>query len=301
MKNVLQYYYNLTPQSIHQKNSNYKCVINKQEYIFCNVDISENELAEIYQLSNYLISYGIFCHQIILNTNKRIITYVEGRAYVLLRTFIYNKEFTDKDLFLFSKIYIDKGKYRLLDRSNWYALWTAKVDYIEYQAGQFGKNFPLLRSSINYYIGLAETAIMLVSQLELDKNYLNISHKRIKIKKNIDCLYNPLYFVLDNKVRDLSEYYKEKFFRDSINMEIIKKQIIDYKMSSFDAILFFSRLLFPSYYFDCYQSIVLGEKEEGTINIYLSLTNEYQRFLKEIYFFLNQYYEIPEIDWIIKT
>ena len=65
--------------------------------------------------------------------------------------------------------------------------------------------------------------------------------------------------------------------------------------------MFFARMLFPTYYFDCYQQVILGDLEEREILKYIQNVNNYQFFLKELYFFLRQYYEIPEIDWIIKT
>ena len=60
-------------------------------------------------------------------------------------------------------------------------------------------------------------------------------------------------------------------------------------------------MLYPTYFFDCYQDIILGELDEIEINKYLVKAIEYQKFLKYIYFYLKQSYKIPEIEWIKKT
>ena len=187
-----------------------------------------------------------------------------------------------------------------MDRSNWYDLWVKKIDYIEYQVSQFGKNAPNIRFSINYYIGMAETAISLVSNIK-NYNYLTISHKRINFKDKYSGMYNPLNFILDIRVRDVSEYYKEKFFHDNVLISELITNIADYKMNSMEALLFFARLLFPTYYFDCYQEVLFGGIDEKEIVRYINKAEEYQLFLKEVYLFLRQYYDIPDIEWIIKT
>lgn len=301
MKNALQYYYNLKPKSIHQINNDYRCQIEANEYLFKRVENYADNVSILDELNSYLLNRGLMCHQIIKNIHQDVITYIDGNPYILFKIFVNNREITENDLFSFSNQYIEKHKYNLLDRSDWYHLWTQKVDYIEYQVSQLGKNYSLIRKSINYYVGLAETAISLISNIKNSSAYLTVSHRRIKYKSKLRDLYDPLQFVLDTRVRDLSEFYKELFFLNKINLDNLKNTIILYKLNSTEALLFFARMIFPSYYFDCYQQIVLGELEENEINKYVKKAHEYQAFLKYLYFYLRQYYDIPEIEWIIKT
>lgn len=301
MKNALQYYYNLKPKTIHQINSDYRCQVENFEYLFKRLDDYTDDISVIDDLNRHLLNRGLMCHQIVKNINQEILTNLDGNSYVLLKMFVDNREINEDDLLVFSSQYVEKNKYNLLDRSNWYELWTKKVDYIEYQASQLGKHYPLIRESINYYIGMAETAISLISNTISHDIYLTVSHRRIGYKNKLRDLYNPLDFVLDTRVRDLSEFYKERFFLNKVDLDSMKKNIYLYKLTSSEAVLFFARMMFPSYYFDCYQQIVLGELYEREINRYVMKAEEYQSFLKYLYFYLRQYYDIPEIEWIIKT
>lgn len=301
MKNALQYYYNLKPKTIHQINCDYRCQVENFEYLFKRLDDYTDDISVIDDLNRHLLNRGLMCHQIVKNINQEILTNLDGNSYVLLKMFVDNREINEDDLLVFSSQYVEKNKYNLLDRSNWYELWTKKVDYIEYQASQLGKNYPLIRESINYYIGMAETAISLISNTISNDIYLTVSHRRIGYKNKLRDLYNPLDFVLDTRVRDLSEFYKERFFLNKVDLDSMKKNIYLYKLTSSEAVLFFARMMFPSYYFDCYQQIVLGELYEREINRYVMKAEEYQSFLKYLYFYLRQYYDIPEIEWIIKT
>lgn len=301
MKNVLQYYYNLNTTNIHQVNGNYKCHIGNFEYIFCRFEKSPEELLEIQKLNIYLLSKGFLCHQIIFNINESPVTYVDGVQYVLMKVFVQNKFISVNNLVDFLSWTVPERNFKVLERNNWYDLWTKKVDYIEYQTSQFGKNFPLLRSVIYYYIGLAETAISLVLSISNDNFNLTIAHRRVSGKYKLQDLYNPLNFIIDSRIRDLSEYCKEKFYLSGIDIDKLKGLIQFYRFSNSEAVLFLARMLYPTYFFDCYQDIILGELDEIEINKYLVKAIEYQKFLKYIYFYLKQSYKIPEIEWIKKT
>lgn len=300
MKNVLQYYYNLIPTTIHQINNDYKCKINNVEYVFSKIDNNLEEISIIYKLNLYLLSKGFPCHQIILNINDSPITYVDNYKYILLKVFISNREININDLYQFLNFFVYDSSFKSLERNNWYELWTESVDYIEYQTSQFGKNYPLLKNSINYYIGLAETAISLVANIN-DNSILTIAHRQITSKHKIFDLYNPLNFIIDSRIRDLSEFFKLKFFSGNFNLEEINKNIELYKLTNSEAVLFIARLIYPNYYFACYQEIVLKEIPETQINKYTQKAVEYQKFLKYIYNYLQLYYKIPEIEWLKKT
>ena len=46
-----------------------------------------------------------------------------------------------------------------LYRNSWASLWSAKLDYFEYQVSELGKDKPLILDSFSYYLGLGENAI----------------------------------------------------------------------------------------------------------------------------------------------
>lgn len=301
MKNVLQYYYNLNPDSIHQVHKDYRIIINKDIYMMYNLEIINNEIYQIYALNKLLSHNNILFNKIILNVSDQIITQINDIPYMLVKIYFENRNINFEDLYFFSNLYIDVSNYRELDKSDWYYLWTNKIDYIEYQVSQFGKNYPLIRKSINYYIGMAETAINLLGNKKKETTHFVISHRRVKSKSKLWDIYNPLSLVIDTRVRDISEFYKTLFFDKGLNIELLKKQVLSYQFSSYEAFLFYVRMIFPTYYFDCYEEIVLGDLNEKELLKYIYKAEQYRVFLKEIYFFLKQYYDLIEVEWIIKA
>lgn len=301
MKNVLLYYYKLQPETIHQKNKDFRFEVNQVSYLFKRLTEVNDALYELYDLNVYLLQNNVFFHQMILNFEKNLVTYVNGTPYILLKLFVPSRELKMDDIYFFSRVNIDASKFKKLKRNNWYNLWSNNVDYIEYQNSQFGKKYPIIRESINYFIGMAENGISLLAGVGEQNSYLTISHKRIRYRDKLFDLYDPLDIVIDSRIRDLSEYYKEKFFANEFSLEELENAILSYKINSSEATMLMARMLYPSYYFDCYQEIIFGYLEEKELIKYIDKSEEYQEMLKNLYFFLKQYYTVPEIDWIIKT
>ncbi len=301
MKNVLNFYYNLNPENIHQNQNEIFFSVLGHDYLFVPTNKRLEELNELASLSSSLYLNSIPCHQFVLNINSSVITQVNNKNYVLL-AIINNdkKEIKFSDVINFSNINVLPNS-DILIRNNWYELWTEKVDYFEYQVNQFGKTFPLIRESFCYYAGLAETAITLLkNNLEIThrSNY-SISHRRIKYKFNFIELYNPLNFVIDYKVRDIAEYIKSAFFNEvDLNYELIE-YINNYQLTSNECILLFARLLFPTFYFDIYEQIISGNINEEKLLYVIKKTNDYEMFLKKIYFEFRNYNFIPEIEWLM--
>ena len=80
----------------------------------------------------------------------------------------------------------------------------------------------------------------------------------------------------------------------------MENYIYQAKLTNDEAILFLARMLFPSYYFDTYDEIIQGVKQEEKILIYLEKVDLYEDFLAKIYYILEIFYQIPEIEWIKK-
>lgn len=304
MKNVLNYYYNLNPTSIHQVNKNYRCYINNEEYFLTlYVENQKNKLDQIYELSNYLLQNQIPCHQIIINNYNQIITLINNEPYILLKIFIKNRTVNVEDVLLFSNINIntDNDRFNLLVKNNWYKLWANKIDYIEYQISQFGKKYPIIRESVNYYIGLAENAVELLGIIEkkFDESTV-VSHKRINSNNGTIDFYNPLNFILDNKIRDMCEFIKECFFSSNYSLDDIKLAIYRLNLNDKQYVLLFLRLLFPTYYFDYYEKIIFGKKNESELIKIIDKNQKYLEFLHDIYLYFKNFSNLPEIDWLIK-
>lgn len=301
MRNAINYYYNLYPINVYQSDKLCKFSIDNTDYCLLQYNYDEKNLNNIFEIHNLLRQYNIYCHQIVKNNYQELITNISNKNYVLLKL----SKFNDEKLSINSVLYYPYTTSRLhLEKiytwNNWRNLWIEKVDYFEYQVSNFKKKYPLIQHTSNYYIGMAENAIQLLLNLENELE-LCISHRRIKKDYTLFDLYNPLEFIIDLKVRDVVEYFKERFFYDEVNFEDIEYYINNNLFNTNEAILFFSRFLYPSYYFDVCNEIIYDNVDEKKLFEIISKIEDYEHFLKNIFYTLKSKFEIPEIEWIKKS
>ena len=248
MKNVLSYYYNLHLSDIHQTEGIYRFNLNGIDYAFTLYKRNLNEIRELYELSLLLFQNGIMVHQFVLNKENQLITYVNQKPYVLLQIYNNSKQnITINDINNFS---CSSSILKLPEKQvNWANLWSDKIDYFEYQVNQFGKKNPLIRESFSYFSGLVENGISLFNILGLDYNNYSVSHQRLSSKDTMFEFLNPMNLIIDYKVRDACEFYKEKFLnKQSISNEI-KEYLSNKNLNVYEILLFFIRMFYPSFYF----------------------------------------------------
>lgn len=279
MKNTINYYYNLNINTIHQKEKNYYFKVDNKNYLLLKCTNIE-EPDDIYRLNIYL-SQILPVHRIVLNANNEAITKINDSNYLLLELFSNNNKINLNNIIELSNIRIPFSVDKL-KRNDWYNLWIKKVDYFEYQLSQIGKKYPLIRESFNYYIGLAENAIILVNNIDFNNIPLGLSHRRItNMSFN---LYNPLNIVIDARIRDVCEYFKFCFFNNiDISMEL--ELFLSYNSFNIDeAKLFLARMFFPTYYFDLYEKIIDNEIDESEIKKVIIKADNYEKILKQVYY-----------------
>lgn len=279
MKNTINYYYNLNINTIHQKEKNYYFKVDNKNYLLLKCSNIE-ELDDIYRLNMYL-SQILPVHRIVLNVNNEVITKINDSNYLLLELFSNNNKINLNNIIELSNIRIPFSVDKL-KRNDWYNLWVKKIDYFEYQLSQIGKKYPLIRESFNYYIGLAENAIILVNNIDFNNIPLGLSHRRItNMSFN---LYNPLNIVIDARIRDVCEYFKFCFFNNiDISMEL--ELFLSYNSFNIDeAKLFLARMFFPTYYFDLYEKIIDNEIDESEIKKVIIKADNYEKILKQVYY-----------------
>ena len=300
MKNVINYYYNLNPEEIRQVNKMYKFKINNDFYTLMEIENNIKKINEIYEISIELNIRGIYTHTIITNLQNSIITYINNNAYVLLKTYSkMEEEINLKNVIEFSNITTNIVKNDSLKRDNWYQLWINKIDYFEYQINQIGKKYKLIRESFSYYAGILETGISLLVNTKLTNITLSICHNRIRKNDTLFDLYNPFNFIIDSKVRDAAEYFKEQFKYNDPYESII--EYLEYNNLTDDEIrLFYIRMFYPSFYFDLYEEIISSSKEEKEIKKIIDKAEEYELLLKKLYIYINNKIALPEIEWIKK-
>ena len=240
-----------------------------------------------------------------MNVFGSYLTKVNNKNYVLIEMTDEKKEYDLFDIINFQKEYLVTTKVESLYQNNWENLWSSKVDYLEYQMSELGKNAPTLLNSFSYYVGLAENAISYINSLNRrfpkEHSMLVLAHKRVvypNLRLNFD---NPLNLLFDVCERDIGEYLKNLFFYNAKDALIDLKAYIDVrKPSAYQMGLLFARLLYPSYYFDVHEKVLEDNLDADEVLFYTDKVNEYEQFLKDSYSLMNQYVPLEKIDWLIK-
>ena len=304
MKNTLNYYYNIRIDNLIKSNKDYYFYINNEEYHLIKYNRPIEDAPLIYNLNIQMLKRNAIVHSIILNKDNQVTTIINNEAYVLIKLCNYkNNKVNISDINYMQNITYNIEYNKSLLRDNWVKLWSEKIDYYEYQINQLGKEYPLLCDSLSYFIGLGENAISyLVYNVKNEKEILVTSHKRIKVEDGSFEFYNPLNFIIDNRIRDVSEYIKESFFLDSFNSNELKMYLDNINFSKEEYIYLFSRLLFPTYYFDKYDEIINNNKSEKIIIPILNKIKNYEHFLMSIYKYIiyEKKVQIEPIEWLLK-
>lgn len=300
MKNAINYYYNLVTYDIRHKGKKYRFTVESDEYLLVNCEYNLEELEDIYKLNVFLIQMNVYMHQIILNNNNQIVTYINNEPYVLMKIFVRDTRKIDiNDILLFKNLPMHQY-FQNLRKNNWREFWIRKIDYFEYQISEIGINYPILKDNFNYFIGITETAIALLYNFSYDSNLI-ISHRRVTSNSTLQDLYNPLNLIIDSRVRDICEYFKSLFFNNKLSFFDIQNYLNSSNLTKEEVYLFYVRMLFPSFYFDLYERIINGSINEKELLKIIDKIEEYQILLKDLYWLVRNYANLPDIEWIIKT
>lgn len=306
MEQFLKYFYDIYIDNIYKKDNKY--YFYKDNSLFCvvkNYRLPE-ELKDILEIC-YEMQNRFPVSQIVFNKFGQISSDYDNNNYILLKiNTSMSSDITINDIIkINNSLFLNKDKKELY-RNNWAKLWESKVDYFEYQIKELGRNKKVILNSFSYYIGLAENAISIANICELyNKDNMNekvvLSHRRI----NYPCMeyefYNPLEYIFDIQVRDVSGYLKSMFFYTDKNHTIkeLKNYLLSTRLSNYEANMLYARLLYPTYYFDIYEKVIEDLKEESELLDIINKVDEYELFLKEAYFELSRMYKIEQINWII--
>ncbi len=304
MNNTISYYYHLYPETIIKRKKKYIFEYHQVYYIFEPITRPLNEMEEILRLNEYSSFYNSSIGLIEKNIEGKYITILNNKYYVLISNRAPNRRIYFSDL-LVVKDFIPLNNFMLLKRNDWVNLWSKKNDYFEYQKEYIKTKFPTLYYSLDYYIGLSENAISYIGQVEREmkpseKDHLVLAKKRVHYNDNLHEFQSPLNIVIDYKERDVSEYFKSLFLDDCYNEEEIINYLKELPASGFGMGLLMGRMLFPSFYFDLYEKIVNDVIPEKEIYKIIDKSDDYEYFLRFIYFEINKIIKIPRIDWLHK-
>ena len=297
MNNFIEYFYNIKVDKVTYNNKYYSFFYNGYIYRLYVYDTNYNDSKFLYEINRQLL-LNTLTSEIIINKNNEIVSSYNGISYILLKIFInVNKSISLEEIsFLSRTLYKDKSNI------DWGILWSNKIDYLEDLINENGKKYPLIVDSFNYFVGMAENAISYFNSIIIDNNYKYVvSHKTIRWDDTVEVLYNPLNITFDYRVRDIAEYIKNSFFNNNSN---IFNELVIYLRKNYLSIvevkLLISRLLYPSFYFEMYEDILINNKEEKIILNIISRLDQYEDYLSNIIDFFKSKYAIDEIEWLKK-
>lgn len=293
IKQYIEYYYNLENINITKIKEYYRLDYKNTNYLFMPLTRYPIEILQINRVINNDANYD----NIVLNIKNQLITYIDGKNYILVRLSknsanynLYNQIEKSKIVYLPNEM-IDK-----ITKTNWDILWSKKIDYIEYQLNNLD-NDNIVFNSVWYYIGMAENAISYVNEtFSLSSNHrLYVSHKRI----NEQFFNNPLNLIVDYRSRDISEYLKYIFLKKEYDYIEIKEKLQKLNLDEFLCRMIYGRLFFVTFYFDIFDSVMNGNKENKLLlrNI-INRADEYEDYINSIYDILAQIKKIPRIGWV---
>lgn len=300
MKNVINYFYSLNIADIYNKDNIYYFYYNDELYHFYIYNNNIKNITLTKDINNSLKNNTLI-HEIITNKDNSIITYYNNIPYILCKINInINKPITLGEItYLANKTISTDTK---IIYHSWQDLWSIKIDYLEKVINENGKKYPIIVDSFNYFVGMAENAISYYNNLsskEINNNTLVISHRIININDTVYAIYDPVNIIIDHKSRDIAEYIKYSFF--SNNTKIYQELNIYFKYNYYskdDIILLLSRVLYPSFYFNMYEDIMINNKEEKIITNITSKLDKYELYLYNIFKYFNGFYSLPIPEWL---
>lgn len=302
MKNIINYFYNLNITELTNKDNIYSFYDNDELYYFY---IYNNNIKNINLTKDIddSLKKDTLIHEIIINKDNSIITYYNNIPYILCKINInINKPITLGEInYLSSKVISTNSK---ITYRSWQDLWSIKIDYLEKVINENGKKYPIIVDSFNYFVGMAENAISYYNNLsdkEVDNNSLVISHRIININDTVYAIYDPVNIIIDHKARDIAEYIKCSFFSDNIN--IFNELNIYFKYNYYtkdDVVMLLARVLYPSFYFNMYEDIMINSKEEKIITNITSKLDKYELYLIRVFKYFNNFYNLPVPEWLNK-
>ncbi len=307
MKETLEYYYNLNIDNLEELDGKYHFKIENQDFFFVFYNRGLEELEDIIEVCNEMFLKGINVHEVIRNRNNSFLTKVNEYNYILFRVNNLSEEYDIFDMVNISNKLVLNNNKSSLYRNNWGSLWSDKIDFFEYQVRELGIEKNVVKSSFSYYVGLAENAISYVNNAVLkyggvSSGRIVLSHRRVFFPNYRLNYMNPLSFVFDLEVRDVAEYLKSMFFKKDIEycLDELKSYLSIRKLNIYEYHMFYARLLYPSYYFDVYDSVMNKNVNEEELVKIVKRSNDYEKFLKITYLEISKYVRLDKIDWIIE-
>lgn len=293
MKNVLYNYYDILVDELNKSDNNYFFYFNNELFLFYLVLNDVNLVENIYK---YIVENNIESFNIILNKEGNLFSDVDKKKYVLLRV---------KGILKY-EVKFDEFKYYPVNSNgvNWGTLWSERLDYYEVQIRELGIKYQTVLNSFGMFSGLAENAILYFNMTmekfgDLESN-VGIVHNRVKYPCYLIDYYNPVNFIIDYSVRDIGEYIKSYIISDDFDFNNVITLINRMYLNDLMFNLLYARLLYPTFYFDVFDKIILEDGKDSDIVFTLDKIDIYLDTLKRLYDRFNNEYQMFRIEWLNK-
>lgn len=293
MKNVLYNYYDILVDELNKSDNNYFFYFNNELFLFYLVLNDVNLVENIYK---YIVENNIESFNIILNKEGNLFSDVDKKKYVLLRV---------KGILKY-EVKFDEFKYYPVNSNgvNWGTLWSERLDYYEVQIRELGIKYQTVLNSFGMFSGLAENAILYFNMTmekfgDLESN-VSIVHNRVKYPCYLIDYYNPVNFIIDYSVRDIGEYIKSYIISDDFDFNNVITLINRMYLNDLMFNLLYARLLYPTFYFDVFDKIILEDGKDSDIVFTLDKIDIYLDTLKRLYDRFNNEYQMFRIEWLNK-
>ena len=293
MKNVLYNYYDILVDELNKSDNNYFFYFNNELFLFYLV---LNDISLVENIYKYIVENNIESFNIILNKEGNLFSDVDKKKYVLLRV---------KGILKY-EVKFDEFKYYPVNSNgvNWGTLWSERLDYYEVQIRELGIKYQTVLNSFGMFSGLAENAILYFNMTmekfgDLESN-VGIVHNRVKYPCYLIDYYNPVNFVIDYSVRDIGEYIKSYIISDDFDFNNVVTLINRMNLNDLMFNLLYARLLYPTFYFDIFDKIILEDGKDSDVVPILNKVYSYLSMLKILYQKFNDEYQMFRIEWLDK-
>ncbi|MDD2504897.1 MAG: hypothetical protein PHF21_01325 [Bacilli bacterium] len=287
MKKIINYYYNFFPETISKQYGGFSFEDKDKKYLLTELIILPEQFLDIYENLMLLnIKYFI----ILYNKDNLTVTLYENKYYVL---FIINCN--QKQVLRFDEQFF----IQLDSEINWSKLWSERIDYYEIQINELAQEKKIILHNVYYYIGLTENAIIIADKYEKQiTKESGVQHHRMNAPITKGDYFNPANMIVDVSIRDIAEYIKSSFFIEKKDSIYYIDYIKSLYLTEITANLLIARLLYPSYYFDIFDEIILENRDEEDLISIINLQKNYERLLKEMYILLSQDFKMLNINWL---
>ena len=292
MKNVIYTYYNILLDEINKDGNNYFFYFNNDLYIFYLV---LNDIKVVESVYKFIKENNVDSFEIILNKEGKLFCDVENKKYSLIKI---------KGILKY-EIKFEEFKFYPVDSqpNNWAELWSKRLDYYEIQLRELGYNYQTVLNSFGMFAGMAENAILYfnISKKKFNDNEIvGVVHNRMNYPCYLIDYNNPLNFVIDYNVRDIAEYIKSYLLSDDYEINNVLVLLDRLSVNNLMFNLLYSRLMYPTFYFDVFDKIILEDGKDSDIVGVLNVVDKYIEMLNKVYLTFKEKYNMLNVEWINK-